>query len=205
MRRRWLRSGALACLAAALLLHRGFTEWRTLEVPAADEARAAERLLLPIRTRRHPLGNAERWDREDRALRAYDAAWRACYREACGEPEPDGPLARCLAARPYRIGSTTAEAVALAECERALHGAIPDAAAIAACLRVQGYPEAPVPRWSFERIGHRYDGPYVTLTGVFAEARLADPRASRWLGAALGLAFPALLVALAIGALRRAA
>lgn len=188
---------ALACLVLAALLHVAFCEWRTLEYAAADDAAVDERLLLSLRKELQP-GNAERWDREDRSLRIYDAAWLACYRDARGRPEPGDARARCLAARRYRVLGSTAEAVALAECEGELHGRVVAAEVIAACLRARGYAEAPLPRWSFERIGRRFDGPYVTQTGLFAEGRAADSRTSLWLAAGLGLGGPAIFVALGL-------
>jgi hypothetical protein len=120
------------CAAAALGLHKGFCEWRTTEYAAGGDAASQEALLLlPVRTVRHASGNAERWDREEEALRAYDRAWLACHRELHGAPAPGSELARCLAARRYPVIGATAEAVALAECERERHGGVSEPAALA--------------------------------------------------------------------------
>lgn len=189
---------SLAYLAAALLLHKGFCEWRTLEYAASEEAAHDALLLLPVRTLRHASGNAGRWDPQDQALRAYDADWLACYREVHGEPEPGSERASCLAARSYAVVGTTAEAVALGECELEQHGRVRNSEALAACLLKRGYTKHPVPRWSFERIGRRFDGAYVTRSALFAEAWLETPAANRRAGVALGVSLPLLLGALAL-------
>jgi hypothetical protein len=189
---------SLAYLAAALLLHKGFCEWRTLEYAASEEAAHDSLLLLPVRTLRHASGNAGRWDPQDQALRAYDAEWLACYREVHGEPEPGGERARCLAARSYAVVGTTAEAVALGECELERYGWLRNSEALAACLLRRGHRKHPVPRWAFERIGRRFDGPYVTRSGLFAEAWMEAPDADRLTGAVLGVGLPLLLGALAL-------
>ena len=194
---------ALACLGAAALLHKGFCEWRTLEYAATEEAAHEALLLVPVRTVRHASGNAERWDREDQALRAYDRAWLACHQELHGPPAPGGEQARCIAARSYRVIGATAEAVARAECEIERHGRLQEREALAACLRARGYPELHVPRWSFERIGRRFDGPYLTRSALFAEERLSRPGASRLAALGLGVIVPLLLAALAFGAALR--
>jgi hypothetical protein len=189
---------ALGCLAAAALLHKTFCEWRTLEYAAGESAAHEALLLLPVRSVRHEAGNAERWDREEQALRAYDRAWLACHRELHGEPAAGSELARCLAARPYRVVGATAEAVAIAECEILRHGRVQQEAALAECLARRGHPEPHVPRWAFERIGLRFAEPYLTRSGLFAEDRLGRPAASRLAAGLFGVALPALLVALAL-------
>jgi len=189
---------SLAYLAAALLLHKGFCEWRTLEYAAGEEAAHDALLLLPVRTLRHASGNAARWDPQEQALRAYDAAWLTCYREVHGHAAPGGQLARCLAVRSYSAVGTTAEAVALGECERERYGRVRNSEALAACLLKAGYQSHPVPRWAFERIGRRFDGPYVTRSALFAEAWLEAPAANRRAAAGLGVGLPLLLGALAL-------
>jgi hypothetical protein len=70
--------------------------------------------------------------------------------------------------------------------------------ALAACLLRRGHRRHPVPRWTFERIGRRFDGPYVTRSGLFAEAWMEAPDADRLTGAVLGVGLPLLLGALAL-------
>jgi hypothetical protein len=195
---------ALACVAAAAGLHKGCCEWRTLEYAASEEPIADARALLSVRKVRHAEGNAARWDEQDRVLRAYDEAWRDCYLEVNGAPEAGSPLDRCLEGRPYTRPTPTAQAVALGECELALHGSLRRAEGIRACLRRGGETDFHLPRWSFERIGVRFEGPYVTETALFAENWLGRAAWDRALGIAFGVALPALLVmgALAL-ALRR--
>lgn len=196
---------SLACLGGALLLHKGFCEWRTLEYAVADRAAHEALLLLTIRSVPHPDGNAERWDLEDAALRAYDRTWLACHHELHDEPRADEDRARCFAARSYSVIGTTAEAVALAECEIERHGRLQQPEALARCLLARGYPEHPVPRWAFERIGRRFEEPYLTRTALFAEDRLGTPGASRLVALALGVVLPFLLGALALHAVLRGA
>lgn len=192
----------LACLAAALLLHKAFCEWRTVEYAIADSASHEALLLLPVRTLRQ-RGNAKRWDEQERALRVYDAAWLDCHRALHGEPEPGGELATCIAARPYTRIGTTAEAVAIGECERELYGRVRQAAKLAICLEARGYQEVHVPRWASERIGRRFDEPYLTRTALFAEAWLGSAAADRWVAVLLGVLAPLAFVALALHGMGR--
>jgi hypothetical protein len=185
---------ALACVAVAAGLHKSCCEWRTLEYAASEEPTADARALLSLKKVRHAEGNAARWDERDGVLRAYDRTWRDCYLAVNGAPEPGSPFDRCLEGRPYTRPTPTAQAVALGECEIALHGSVRRAHAIRTCLRREGQTEFHVPRWSFERIGVRFEGPYVTETALFAEDWLGRPAFDRALGIGFGVALPALLV-----------
>jgi hypothetical protein len=198
MRRPVRFAAVLACLVAALVLHETFCEWRTLRVPAEQGDGAHARLLLRIREVAHPSGNAADWDRADAELRAYDRDWLACHREVRGDPEPDAPLAVCLSLRPYTIVGATAEAVARGECELELHGSLPDGAAIAACLAARGRRDSPIPRWGYERLGPRFTGPWLALTGLFAERDVANVVVPTEIAVAAGIALPAVLGAAAV-------
>ena len=158
----------------ALVLHETFCEWRTLRVPAEQSDGAHARLLLRVREVTHASGNAAEWDRADGELRAYDRDWLACHREVRGDPQPGGPLAVCLARRPYTVVGATAEAVARGECELELHGALPQRDAVAACLAARGRREAPIPRWGYERLGPRFTGPWFALTALYSERDVAN-------------------------------
>jgi hypothetical protein len=198
MRRPLRLASALACAVAALALHETFCEWRTLRVPAEQEYGAHARLLLRVREVAHASGNAAEWDRADAELRAYDRDWLACHRAVRGDPEPDRALAACLARRPYTVVGATAEAVARGECELELHGALPERDAVADCLAARGRSEAPIPRWGYERIGPRFTGPWLALTGLFAERDVANVVVPKEIAVAAGLALPAALCAVAL-------
>ena len=64
-------------------------------------------------------------------------------------------------------------------------------AEVQACLAARGYPEVRAPRWTRDDFGPRFAGPYVELTGLYAE----QTRAS---GAALGIAAPLACLAAAL-------
>jgi hypothetical protein len=198
MRRPLRLAAALACAAAALVLHETFCEWRTLRVPAEQSDGAHARLLVRIREVAHARGNAAEWDRADAELRAYDRDWLACHRAVRGDPEPGSPLAVCLALRPYTIVGATAEAVARGECEVELHGALPEGAAVAACLAARGRRASPIPRWGYERLGPRFSGPWLALTGLFAERDVANVVVPKEIAVAAGIALPAVLCAAAL-------
>ena len=198
MRRPLRLAAALACAVAALVLHETFCEWRTLRVAADQRYGAHARLLLPVREVEHAIGNAAEWDRADAELRAYDRDWLACHRAVRGDPEPGSPLALCLERRPYTVAGATAEAVARGECELELHGALPQRDAVAACLAARGRGEAPIPRWGYERIGPRFTGPWLALTGLFSERDVANVVVPKEIAIAAGLALPAALCAVAV-------
>ena len=199
MRRSVRLAAALACAATALVLHETFCEWRTLRVPAEQRAGAHARLHVEVRETEHATGNAEGWDRADGELRAYDRDWLACHREVRGDPAPESALAVCLSLRPYTIVGTTAEAVSRAECELELHGALPERGAIAACLAARGRSDAPLPRWGYERLGPRFTGPWLALTGLFAERDVANVVVPREIAITAGIVLPAVLCAAAAG------
>jgi hypothetical protein len=198
MRRPLRLAAALACAVAALVLHETFCEWRTLRVAEAQRDGAHARLLLQVREVAHARGNDAEWDRGDAELRAYDRDWLACHREVRGDPEPESPLAVCLARRPYTVVGATAEAVARGECELELHGALPERVAVAECLAARGRSDAPIPRWGYERLGPRFTGPWLALTGLFAERDVANVVVPKEIAVAAGLALPAALCAVAV-------
>jgi hypothetical protein len=198
MRRPLRLAAALACAVAALVLHETFCEWRTLRVPEEQRDGAHSRILLRVREVAHASGNDAEWDRADAELRVYDRDWLACHREVRGDPEPGSPLAVCLGRRPYTVVGATAEAVARGECELELHGALPQRDAVAACLAARGRSEAPIPRWGYERLGPRFTGPWLALTGLFSERDVANVVVPKEIAVAAGLALPAALCAIAV-------
>jgi hypothetical protein len=204
MRRALRIAAAPACLAAALVCHETFSEWRTERIPAEHRAALRARILLPLREVRHAEGNAAEWDAAERVVRSYDRDWLACHHELRGDPAPGDPLAVCLGLRPYTIVGATAEAVARAECELELHGSLPERAPLEACVRARGHRETPIPRWPYERLGPRFAGPWVEETALFAEREVANVRVPRAAAIVLGLAVPVALCAAAFVLLRAA-
>ena len=78
------------------------------------------------------------------------------------------------------------------------HGALPRREAVAACLAARGRSEAPIPRWAYEQIGPRFEGPWLALTGLFAERDVANVVVPKEIAVAAGLALPAALCAVAV-------
>ncbi len=174
------RTLAGAAVLAALVLHASFCEWRTIEVEVERAGEPEARALWIARRRMHEMGNAAQWDARMRELRAYHADWLACWAtEAAGEAVPacEGPLALELDA--------TSRAVAVARCEAETGPRLSERASFRACLTGRGHAEVRPPRWTHDDFGPRFAGPYLTLTGLFAEQTRAR---DAWLGIALPVA-----------------
>jgi hypothetical protein len=184
----------VAAAALGLGLHVAFTEWRTTVYPAAEAEATRGRVLVTFRSVLHSEGNAGAWDAADRRIRAYHSLWERCFESA--HPDPGPAHRRCVAERVASFGppTPTSRAVAIGECARKLFGGIPHQAALEACVGEAGGEDLGIPRWTFDRIGPRFEAAYVTETALRAEQYLDSDAASRALGWAGGMLLPAALL-----------
>jgi hypothetical protein len=196
-RRVWGRIGRPALLLiAALLAHRSFCEWRTVEYDAAHAARFEGRVLWTVRRLDHPLGNAAAFDARKAELRVYHAAWLDCWEQEEGAGDS------CRAERASGADATT-RAVRVAECERRDALDVSRRPGFHRCLAARGHSDAPPPRWTRDDFGQRFPGSYWTLTALLAEDFGGTPATSRVAGSLLGVALPAALCLAAAASVRR--
>lgn len=167
-------------VVAAVGLHMTFCEWRTL---AYAEGEGPDRRLLRVSEHRSPVGNAADWDRRDAELDRYDAAFLDC------QPPPSETVVRCIEAHEGGADTVTARAVARVDCE-----GMPRTPAFVDCMRDAGFTTLHPPRWSFEILGPRFDGPFVREAGLYAEDWTGRPGLDRVLAAFFGVALPLGLV-----------
>ena len=168
-------------MLAALGLHVAFCEWRTIEVEAERVAEPEARALWIARRVVHESGNAAQWDARKLELRAYHAEWLACW-----QAESDASVTTPACWMPFaQKADATTRAVGVARCEDAAGSPLSEHASFRACLAAHGYRDVRPPRWTRDDFGLRFAGPYVALTGLFAEQTRAR---GAWLGLAAPLA-----------------
>lgn len=186
---------AIVLFAFAATLHGVFCEWRTIEFDAADAAKAEALVLVSWRRVEHATGNAAAWDARRDELRAYHGDWVACWDEEPG-------LDACSSAAPPEENATVA-AVKRIECAEEHDLDVAHRPTFRACLAARGHPDPRRPRWTRDDFGPRFDGPYVTLTALFAEDFGLGPGMGRALGWFRGVAAPAVLILTALVLSRR--
>lgn len=175
-------------MLAALVLHVSFCEWRTIEVEAEHAAEPEARALWIARRVVHETGNAVQWEARKLELSAYHTEWLACWK-AEAEASSAWPV-ECRERLAMKADATT-RAVAVARCEAEAGPRLSERASFRACLAARGYAEVRPPRWTRDDFGPRFAGPYVALTGLFAERTRAN-------GAWLGIAAPLACIAAAL-------
>jgi hypothetical protein len=186
---------AIVLCAVAATLHGAFCEWRRIEFDAADATTEEALVLVTWQRVEHPTGNAAAWDARRDVLRAYHRDWVACW-----DDEPG--LDACSGAAPPGENATV-KAVKRIACAEAHDLDVAGRASFRACLSARGHPDARRPHWTRDDFGIRFDGPYVTLTAMFAEDFRLGPGMGRALGWLRGVALPAVLVMTAWIVVRR--
>jgi hypothetical protein len=175
---------------AAIVLHASFCEWRTTLVEAERAGGLEARALWIARRVAHESGNAARWDARKLELRAYHAQWLACW-------EAESVASASESACRKRLGlaaDDTTRAVLVSECEAEQGAPLSARAGFRDCLAARGYRDARAPRWTRDDFGPRFAGPYLELTGLFAETTRAS---GAWLGVGAPLALAAIAIELA--------
>jgi hypothetical protein len=182
--------GAVTALGLAAGLHLACCEWRTLECEAerADEAGALA--MLVWRRVDHAEGNAVAWEARKRALRAYHADWLDCWNAE--------PHAAACAASDDPTANATVRAVAVRACAEEKGLPIEGRERFRRCVESRGHRELHPPRWTRDDFGPRFDGPYLSLTALFAEDFGLSRETGRALGWGAGVLIPAVLVVLAV-------
>ena len=179
-------------MLAAVVMHASFCEWRTIEVDAQGAGEPEARALWIARRVAHETGNAAQFEARKVELRAYHSEWLACW---VAEAEASGAPAVCRNQYEHDADATT-RAVAVARCEEETGAALSRRESFRSCLAARGYADVRPPRWTRDDFGPRFAGPYVALTGLFAERTRAS---GVWLGLAAPLAFVAAALWIARG------
>jgi hypothetical protein len=176
------RALAGSAALAAIVLHASFCEWRTIEVEAEGAAEPEARAIWLVRRVAHETGNAPQFEARKLELRAYHSEWLACW-----ATEAEAPSAAPIACRKRLAlkSDATTRAVAVALCEQETGVALSARESFRSCLAARGYSEVRSPRWTRDDFGPRFAGPYVVLTGLFAEHTRAS---GVWLGLVAPLA-----------------
>jgi len=188
------RGIALMCVIAAVLAHWAFCEWRTIEYTSESAGDSESRILYSVRVVHHPEGNAKAWDGRQEELRRYHVAWIDCWVASDSPLASDPACAQAL----MKGKHPTQQAVELAACEAPLGSAAPSHSPdFRACLGSQGYPDVRAPMWTFDSVGARFEGPYLTRTALFAEALSDTPAVNRAFGWGMGILLPIALLVMA--------